>query len=60
MPAFNYFKSGNIKQVTAVQPSLKSNGILNLGIITERDFALSARPEANLSVGETSSPWGSP
>lgn len=60
VPAFNYFKSGNIKQVTAVQPSLKSNGILNLGIITERDFALSARPEANLSVGETSSPWGSP
>ena len=59
VPAFNSFRSANLKQATAVQPTLASNGALNLGIVTERDYQISARPTPDLSVGESSSPWGS-
>lgn len=60
LPAFQYFGSANLKQVTAVQPYLKTNGVVNLSIITEKDFVVSARPDANISTGSSSSPWGSP
>lgn len=60
VPAFNYLGSPNIKQVTAIQPAIKANGILNLGLETEADFKIRAQPTANLSTGSSSSPWGSP
>ncbi len=59
VPAFNQFRSANLKQATAVQPAMASNGTLNLGIVTERDYQISARPTPDLSIGESSSPWGS-
>lgn len=60
VPAFNYFGSSRIKQVTAVQPNLLSNGTLTLALITEKDFDLSPRPSPDVSIGSSSTPWGSP
>ena len=60
LPAFSYLKSSNLKQVTAVQPAIKANGTLNVGIETEADFQIAARPSADVSTGSSSSPWGSP
>lgn len=59
VPAFNYLKSPNIKQITAVQPFLTSVGKVNLGIIVEKDFAISDRPTPNLTTGTNTSAWGS-
>ena len=60
LPAFSNFGSANLKQVTAVQPYLETNGALELSVITERDFDISPRPPVNLSTGSSNSPWGSP
>lgn len=60
VPAFNYFKNSQLKQVTAMQLSMSTNGTLNLGVITEKDFQISPRPSVNVSTGSSSSPWGSP
>lgn len=59
VPAFNYFGTPKIKQVTAIQPAMKANGALDLAVQTEADFQVRARPTANLSAGSSSSPWGS-
>lgn len=60
VPAFGYFGSANLKQCTAIQPAIRYNGVLNLGVRVERDFYLRARPTPNLSVGQNYTPWGSP
>jgi len=58
-PAFSFFGSNRLKQVTALQPSLACNGPLDIGVKTEKDFGLTIRPSANLSTGATATPWGS-
>lgn len=59
VPAFSSFGSNRRKQVTALQPTLETNGTIDVAVKTEKDYALTARPSANLSTGATSSPWGS-
>ncbi len=59
VPAFSFFGSNRLKQVTAVQPSLTANGALDVGIRTEKDYSLGSSPSANLSTGTSDTLWGS-
>jgi hypothetical protein len=57
VPAFSYFGSPNLKQCTAIQPAIRYNGVLNIGLRVERDFYLQPKPIPSLSIGQSYSPW---
>lgn len=60
VPAFTFLRSNRLKQATAIQPTFRTTGVIDIGVKTEKDFAITAQPAPNITTGSTSSPWGSP